>query len=256
MKACLLIRDLPPYRREAFVEGLRKCGYEITDTVDTSSPDNILVIWNRYGRFDLTAKRYEAAGCSVLVAENGYLGRDWRGEHWYALAKTAHNGAGKWRVGDESRWDNLHVDLPPWRDSGKEVVILATRHIGVRGIAEPFGWAENVFQRIRRSGFKVRVRSHPGEFKCIPLDQDLANAKAVVSWGSGGALKAMLWGIPAVYGFDRWIGKDAATPLEVFLSGAYNVYRDRLTMFRRLAWAMWKTDELATGEPFACLLKL
>jgi hypothetical protein len=255
LKACLLIRDLPPYRREAFEAGLRECGYQVTGYEDTSSPDNLLVIWNRYSRFDIVAKRYEQAGCKVLVAENGYLGRDWRDEHWYAMALSAHNGAGKWRVGDESRWDNFHVELPPWRDSGKEVVVLATRHIGVRGIAEPFGWVEDIVQRIRRAGHAVRVRPHPGEFQCVPLDQDLQSAKAVVSWGSGAALKAMMWGIPAVYGFKNWIGRDAATPLEVFLAGAVNKYRDRLAMFRRLAWAMWTTEEIATGGPFRWLLK-
>lgn len=255
LKACVLIRDLPFYRRDSFVAGLKACGYRITGSEDTSSPDNILVIWNRYSRFDLVAQRYERAGCKVLVAENGYLGRDWRGQHWYALARTAHNGAGNWKIGNESRWDDLRVDLAPWRDSGKEVVILATRHIGVRGVAEPFGWSENVLQLIRGAGHKARIRAHPGELKCIPLDKDLENAKAVVSWGSGGALKALLWGIPAVYGFDKWIGKDAATRLEVFLKGGRNLLADRLGMFRKLAWAMWTTDELATGGPFACVLE-
>lgn len=254
MKACLLIRDLPPYRREAFEAGLRECGYQVTDHEDTSSPDNLLVIWNRYGRFHMVANRYEEAGCRVLVAENGYLGRDWREQHWYALSLHGHNGAGKWRIGDESRWDSLHVDLPSWRDSGEEVVVFATRHIGVRGTAEPFGWVDDIVQRIRRAGHEVRVRAHPGELQCVPLDQDLSRAKAVVSWGSGAALKALLWGIPAVYGFDRWIGSMAATPLNVFLAGA-KVCDNRLMMFRRLAWAMWTTDELATGGPFRWLLR-
>lgn len=255
MKACLLIRDLPPYRRSAFVAGLEACGYSVDDKEDTS-PDNILVLWNRYGRFDTVAKRYEDKGLPVLIAENGYLGRDWQNKHWYALAKTGHNGVGKWLYGGADRWDGMNVEFAPWRETGKEIVVLATRHIGIHGIAEPYGWLQKTVERLHRhSKLQVRVRNHPGENKCVPLDIDLANAKAVVSWGSGGALKAMLWGIPAVYGFNSWIGREAATPLEAFLGGALRFQADRLNMFRRLAWAMWTTDELATGRPFKCLLQ-
>jgi len=64
----------------------------------------------------------------------------------------------------------------------------------------------------------------------------------------------MVWGIPAVYGYRDWIGADAATPIDVFLARALNLVQDRVRMFQRLAWAMWRTDEIATGEPFKCLL--
>lgn len=249
-----MIRDMPFYRRDSFVAGLEAIGYDVTKTEEIA-PGNICVVWNRYGVYDATARRYEAANLPVIVAENGYLGRDWRGEHWYALAKSGHNGSGKWKVGGPERWNDLNVELAPWRQDGNEIVILATRHIGVRGVAEPYGWAQKIAEQISRVWrLPVRIRQHPGENKCTPLEKDLKNAKAVVSWGSGAALKAMVMGIPAVYGFKDWIGADAATPIDVFLARAVNLAQDRVHMFQRLVWAMWRTDEIATGEPFKCLL--
>lgn len=255
MKAFCMIRTMPWYRREAFIAGLRATGYDVVDREDYS-PGNILVTWNRYGHYETIAKRYENAGLSVIVAENGYLGRDWLGKHWYALAKSGHNGSGKWPVGTCERWNELDIEMAPWRDGGNEIVILATRHIGVRGVAEPYGWSQDIAAKIARVWrMPVRIRQHPGENKCVPLDEDLKNAMAVVSWGSGGALKALLMGIPVVYGFKNWIGADAGTPIDVFLAKAVRPHPDRHAMFRRLVWAMWTTDEIATGAPFKCLLQ-
>ena len=39
-------------------------------------PDDILIIWNRYGKNDEYARQFEAAGATVLIAENGYIGSD------------------------------------------------------------------------------------------------------------------------------------------------------------------------------------
>jgi hypothetical protein len=252
MRACLLIRHDPAYRHEAFAAGLRAAGYQVTESQEPR-PGNLLVIWNRYGRYDQLARRYEDAGGTVLVAENGYLGRDWRSGHWYALAKNFHNGAGDWKVGGPERWDSWGVEPQPWRD-GREIVVLATRHIGPAGVAEPHGWSTAIAEQLRKQTHRpVRIRRHPGERPATPLEQDLADAWAVVTWGSGAALKALMMGVPVFYGFPQWIGASAGKRIEEGI--AERAMPDRLPMFRRLAWAMWSTDEISTGEPFRCLLR-
>lgn len=253
-RAYCLIRGHPVYRVDSFVEGLQHAGYSVTrEYHGVVHGDDVLVIWNRYGQYNHIARLFELKGAKVLIAENGYLGRDWREQHWYALARNAHNGAGTWHVGDASRWDSLGVELAPWRHGGAEVVVLATRHIGIDSIAEPRGWAERTAETLARTyRVAVRVRAHPGEGACVPLAQDLSRAMCVVSWGSGAALKAILWGVPAFYGFDRWIGAGAAAPLADFPDRPF--MGDRLPMLRRLAWAQWTTEEIASGEPFKCLL--
>jgi hypothetical protein len=250
MRACCLIRDQPAYRRDAFVAGLAANGFR----AQTSSDADVLIIWNRYGANDELARVYERSGKPVLIAENGYLGREWRGGHWYALARSHHNGAGEWRRGSAARWHAMGIELQPWRTGGDEVVVLAQRGIGERAIAQPAGWAEQAVVQLQRAGERARIRAHPGEGPVrIPLEADLSQAKAVVTWASGAALKALLWGVPVFYGMPQWIGARAARPFTGSVQAPF--LGDREPMFEDLAWAQWNTTELASGEAFRRLLQ-
>lgn len=249
---------MPQYRRESFVQGLQTLGYEVSDKISPST-EGVLVIWNRYGNYDRIAKEYERAGGRVVVAENGYLGRDWKGEHWYSLARSFHNGGGwwQWPQRDHKRWESFGVECLPRKKDGEDIVVLATRHIGPEGVCEPRGWAERVaLDLCKRTSRKVRVRVHPGENKPqTELLDDLKDARACVTWGSGAALKALLAGVPVFYGYNNWIGGSGARLLtkETDLEETY-LMPNPLPMFHRLAWAMWTTEEISTGEPFKCLL--
>lgn len=263
MRAFVLIRNQPCYRREAFVAGLASLGYEIHGTPHGGQfqPSDVLVIWNRYGHWDLLAQRVERDGGKVLIAENGYLGRDAGGDHWYALARSFHNGGGWWPRENpnaplsQQRWQRLGFELKPWRKDGDELVVLATRGIGPQGIREPDGWSDRIAAEIRgRCNLPVRIRRHPGEKPCIPLEKDLARARAVITWGSGGALKALLAGIPVFFGFPKWIGGQAGGLIGPHTDFARPTRGDRLSMFQQLAWAMWRTSEITTGAPFKWLL--
>lgn len=259
-EACVLIRHQPLYRRESFIEGLRVQGWQVSEHV-RPHPQNCVVIWNRYSRWESIAKLYERAGGTVLIAENGYLGREWNGGSWYALSRNFHNGGGWWPSEPEhtpqsqQRWTSFGTDVQGWRRGGSEIVVLATRGIGPDGIREPAGWSDRIADEVRRrSSLPVRVRKHPGERDCIPLASDLANARAVVTWGSGGALKALLWGIPVFHGFPKWIGAGGAQLIDGSTDFDRPGMPNRLGMFRRLAWAMWSIEEIKKGLPFQCLL--
>lgn len=243
MRALNLLRDALHYRKDAFNQGLRAVGFEVVEALNRPNPDDLLVIWNRYGHFADEALRFERAGARVVVCENGYLGKDWLGDTWYAMALGHHSGAGKWAVCGDDRWDALGVDLKPWRE-GKEVVILGQRGIGEPGIAAPRGWAEDL-------KIPGRIRLHPGTGPCIPLEKDLANASCVVTWNSGAALQALLMGVPVFYGFKKWIGAEAGRPLSEFKEGP--LYGSRLSMFRRLIWAQWRISEIKSGLAFKTL---
>lgn len=252
MRACCLIRHQPGYRRDAFVAGLEAFGYQVNEREQGDS--DLLLIWNRYGYNDDLARAYEQRGAPVLVAENGYLGREWQGRHWYALARGSHNGAGRWRSYGVGRWASMGQKLSPWRGGGSEVVILAQRGIGQRGVAQPAGWPEQALRALQAKGVRARVRYHPGENKpAIELEHDLRDASAVVTWGSGAALKALLLGIPVFHGLPNWIGAKAARPFAVPLGEPFTGARE--TMFGELAWAQWHIGELTSGEAFRNLLQ-
>lgn len=64
----------------------------------------------------------------------------------------------------------------------------------------------------------------------------------MVTWGSGAAVKALMWGIKVESHYPEWIGQQD------------NTDEGRLAMFRRLAWAQWELSEIASGEAFEWLL--
>jgi hypothetical protein len=70
----------------------------------------------------------------------------------------------------------------------------------------------------------------------------LANCGKVVTWGSGAAVTALIWGIPVESHQPQWIAAQE------------NTDAGRLEMLHRLAWAQATHEEIASGEPFARLL--
>lgn len=168
----------------------------------------------------------------MLVAENSSWGNEFAGRNWYTLARNYHNVAGMFPIGGPERWDSLGVELEPFRSEG-ETVILASRGIGPAAYRMPRDWP------IRQRG---RIRAHPGRGDGKPLREDLANCGRVVTWGSGAAVKALMWGIPVESHQPRWIAEQS------------NTEESRLAVFRSLAWAQFTLDEFASGEPFARML--
>ena len=258
--ALCVIRNEPSYRKEFFVEGLKRCGFTISHDINHKpKPDDVLIVWNRSGSHNHHARRFEAVGARVIVAENGFVGKDPQGHKLYAMCLGHHNGAGTWRVGEEDRWGNLGIELKPWRDRGEHLLVLAVRGIGEPGIAAPHGWEHDAARRLQKLTKRpVRIRDHPGRKLKLndanppPLDPDLANCWACVTWGSGAAIKAIIAGVPVFHEMPNWVGAGAAkfglTEIETPFLG------DRLPMLRRMCWAMWSSEEIATGGPIKWLL--
>jgi hypothetical protein len=226
-----------PARKAAFTRGLQRLGYTVIDgTATKPGPRDVLVTWNRIGEGHHIASAFESRGLPVVVAENAAWGNGFAGGPWYSLALNYHNTAGRFPVGGPERWDALGVELAPWRD-GEEVVLLPQRGIGPPAVAMPVSWTD----RVRRET-GGRVRAHPGMGACTPLEADLARCRLAVTWGSGAAVKALLMGVRVRSDMPGWIGAQD------------NTDAGRLAMFRRLAWAQWTLDEIASGEPFRRLI--
>lgn len=243
------LRDETSARFRAFVDGITAAGYRIEQNISQPRKQDALVLWNRTRSLEPEAKRFERAGARVLVAENGYLGKRWRGGGWIALAIGHHNGVGEWRQGGDDRWDDLRVQPVPWRAAG-EVLILGQRGIGEPGVASPKGW-EHEAQRMTGG----RIRLHPGNGDHMAsLIDDLNGARVVVTWGSAAAIVALKLGVPVFYGMPGWIGAEAALPMSRWGDEPNRSDEARLSMFRRLIWAMWRIDEIRSGEAFRWLL--
>jgi hypothetical protein len=255
-RAFCLIRSEPVYRRHGFVEGLRRCGYDVKDhVVDRNDfhPGDLLVIWNRYWENHALANIAEAKGATVIVAENAYVANDRSQRTRYALALHGHNGIGDWHCGGPERWEALGIELKPWRVFGDHVLICPNRSFGMPGYIMPVNWAEKAYielQHITRR--PLRIRPHPGnEPARKPLSQDLKGAWAVVVWSSSAGVEALIEGIPVICMAPRWIAKSAAG--ETLKSVVEPALIDRLPALHRLAWAQWHIEEIESGAPFQYL---
>lgn len=252
--AVCLIRPGQPYSQPQFTDGLKACGFSVTTDMRLKpKPDDVLLIWNRGGSRHHYALEFERVGAKVIVAENGWIGKTQNGGKFYSLALGWHNGLGQWRVGSDNRWPLLNTRLDPWRQRGDHILVLPSRGIGAQGVAMPRDWPGQITRRLKRLTKRpVRMRPHPGDGNASMAD-DLKDCHAVVTWGSGAAVKAIAAGVPAYYELKNWIGAGAAKLLCDNLENPF--LGDRLPMFQRLAWASWTADEISTGEPFRNLLK-
>lgn len=236
--AWLNLRHAVPERWDAFARGLRRIGYIVQTGVTLKPHDgDILVTWNRIREGGTAAMAFENQGHNVIVAENASWGNDFLGRRWYTLGWAYHNERGTFLDGGSERWDRLRVELQPWRTRGGRV-ILPSRGIGAVGHAMPPAWVVNAQRR-----YGGRVRPHPGQGPCVSLEDDLCGAGDVVTWGSGAAIRALMWGLPVTSEMPNWIGEQD------------NTDRGRLAMVRALAWAQWELKEIADGEPFMRLLR-
>jgi len=248
VRAVINLKDSLHYRRDAFEKGLIANGYKIVKDIVNPAKEDLIVVWNRFGYSDTLAKQFETNGAKVLVAENGYMGKEFQGYKWFAVSRTHHNGAGKWPSSNGQRWLKYGFEIKPYRDCGSEFVALPQRGIGPQGVAMPRDWD-------LRLPVKCRVRRHPGVHDCIPLMEDLKNAKAVITWASGAAIKAMAEGIPVFYELENWIAKDGATHIKK-ADFANPQKPDREKAFENIFDAMWTLDEIESGEAISKLCAL
>lgn len=247
-RAAILFRENRYYREELFRAGLGRLGYSVSrQAAQIPEPRDVLVVWNRQRHQEGIIRNYERRGATVLVVENGYIGP------FFAMARNHHNGAGTWSVGGPERWDGMGIELRPWRSGGEFILVLAQRGIGEPGVAMPRTWLKRIVSRVSKMTRRpVRLRRHPGNSKADVSDA-LKGAWAVVTWGSGAAIKALAAGYPVFHELGPWIGAPASLPL----AGA-DLERpflgDRLPMFERLAWSQWRPEEVESGEAFRWLL--
>lgn len=246
--AVILLHHTAYYRRDCYARGLREVGYTTTFNRDHKPRrDDLLLIWNRNPGQDRVAKEFEKVGATVVVTENGYIGKT------KALALNHHSGAGKWFVGTKRR--DLDIDISPWRSDGEHILVLPQRSIGEPGLAMPRGWQQSIKARLAKvTDRSVIIREHPGKDKTQEptLERQLKGAWCAVTWASGAGIKAICAGVPVFHDLAQWIGAKAARKNFDNLEDCYTGCRDE--MLHRLSWAQWTMDEIISGEAFNYLL--
>ncbi len=267
MIALCQIRTLPHYRRDAFESGLRRAGYSLVNSGHPAGPEDLLVIWNRYGPQDAMANTWERLGGTVLVCENGYIGKDEQGRQYYAISVHGHNGSGWFPIGTEDRFGKLGISISPWLEQGRHVVVRGQRGIGTKEMASPCNWHNEIGIKLRRlTDRPVKVVEHPGNVEDRSGSQHLVDAWACVIWCSGMGVYALTAGVPVAYGAPHWICEDAGWPLDDWMKGGeagMTLARSlmlghlapdmRAKALHKMAWGQRSVAEIESGEPFATI---
>lgn len=251
-------------RMDAFAQGFRACGFQVHERdphPGEVKPGDVYAIWNRRGAQEGIADRAEAAGGIVLVAENGYFGRDEGGSQYLAISSHGHNGSGKPLIEHRpERLARLGLDFKPWRSSGGHILVCPNRFIAPSWFLMPQDWVARTVERLRSlcPGREIRVRPHPGHWKrlaehpAISLRRDgLAGAHACVVWSSSAAIHALLAGIPVICCAPWQICRAACeTSLDAAEAPAMP---ERMPAFELLARSQFTLAEIREGLPFRSL---
>ena len=234
---------------QAFSNGLANAGYKVTRQLREPQAGDLLLIWNRYGDYEGVARRYEKAGGIVVVAENGYYGKDEKGHRKYALSLNQHHAGGA-RIKPQSE-----VTLAP-RPRGNHVLVCAQRGIGSQLMASSNDWHTDLAARLEKmTKREVRIRKHPGkEPPAVPLSDDLKDCHACFIWSSACGVEALISGVPVVYAAPHWIAQDSATPLSAFSDVEKIPYIDPAAGLNKAFSNQWTLKQIETGEAFAALL--
>jgi len=262
-RAFCMIRDLPHYRCHSFITGLHAAGYSVERSgAERALDGDVVVIWNRYGQYDSIASQAEKRGALVIVAENGFVGVDATGNQFYQLALHGHNGSGYWAVGEGDRLASQRINATPhWQASAPtgHIVVRGQRGIGRPEMASPPNWHENIAAQLRKVTKRmVRVIPHPGNGAVTDQRhvEYLAGAHALVVWSSSVGVKALVMGVPVIACSPYWVcGPTPSINLiesDFIRSDASNALRHE--MLRRMAWAQWSLEEIASGAAFTHLL--
>jgi hypothetical protein len=252
MRVRVAIPQAVPYPHAAVVQGLKALGHEIAPLSEITH--DLVVTWTPWHG---TVRDVEARSHRIVVViENGWFS-PLQDKRLYQVALWGFNGTGAFVEGPPGRLGTWN--LPPVRVLAKAHgpwLVVAQR----RGTGDPRSmppdWPERVTARLRDH---VQVNIHYRGRGENPYEvMERLHPRGVVTWSSSFSSWALWSGVPVFYcgpGIMGWRvarrwheDQPAPEPYEV----------DRMTVeteFQRLAWAQWSETEIATGEPFARLLR-
>lgn len=240
------VNDLYPWK--AARTGLEALGLQVIMGGDRVLDADVLVTWSPWNGSRRQALQFNYARASkpVIVMENGWL-TPIKSVPYYQVAFNGWNGTGTFYEGSSDRWYDWGVRQIPFtnRTGGHWVIIGQRGHPSDDRTAPP-DWHITV----KPPGIEQTGAIRRGRESTRPLLQDLRGACQCHVWTSNAASWAILEGVPVIqHGPNLMVGALASRPGEPLFRGDTEMELDRL------AWAQWNSEEIASGRPFAILLR-
>jgi hypothetical protein len=194
-------------------------------------------------------RAHRGDGSDVVVLETGYIKRGDSPSHYYAAGLNGLNGRAdfKNKNSPSGRFLELGVEVKPWREAGKHVVLCGQVpwDASVDHLDYP-KWLEETQRKLSTScGRKIVYKEHP----CIevgpPLETFLKDAWACVTLNSNSAVEAAIAGVPVI-AMDE--GSMAWGIASHHLELDNPKTPDRTQWLNDLAYSQWTPGEMQTGR--------
>lgn len=235
---------------------------------DCYTPATAVLVYGVKGPCEaIIGDQLDAGGCPIVL-EMGFVGRGMGLDAYWSIGIGGLNAHADFKnvlmPGD--RWADLNVPLQPWRRAGAgQIVVVAGQVPGDANVVgiDTRNWAQETIAKLRRHTDRPIVyRPHPKDYNLSPIDgvplsrrplqADLAEAWALVTWNSNSSVDAVLAGVP-VFCMSKAMASDVglcdlgqietpATP-------------DRQQWAHSLAYAQWRVDEIEKGLTWRHLME-
>ena len=197
-------------------------------------------------------------GQETILFDKGYT-RDGR---YIRAAVNAIQPIRSFQVGRKpDRWSKVGARLHP-RRRGRSIIFAGSSEKFHRaaGLAHPTIYASQVIEELRaRTGRPIIYRPKPSWRHAIPIEGSemrregplsalLADAHALVTWGSSAAVEAIVSGVPVVALGDTIARPVSETNLDRIAMPYFPSDDRRLQWCSDLAYCQWTLDEYASGE--------
>jgi len=235
----------------------------LKDTIRIAAPpipvkDNEIAVF--FGLSNMTFREWKSMqrrGVSYIYIDNGYLGE--KGSHFRVTVNAVMAQSPQRDPGENSngkRFNGLGIKVRPWRDSGRHILVclqseLYHKLLIGQGRTE---WVEQTCREIRKyTDRPIIVRDKPNRNRAFgPIEGQLENCHAVVTWNSTSALKAISNGVPA-FCLDpqnsyRSVCSSDLSTIENPIKSA-----GRVDLLHWLADNQWTKDEIETGRCWATI---
>lgn len=265
---------------DALLKSMQQAGDTVLVNRDDGDCD-VAVIWSvlwqgRMAKYRQIWDTYRNKNKPVVVVEVGGIKRN---ETW----KIGINGINREAdfandIVDGERWKKFNIDLKPWRQTGKDIIICGQHTSSHQWRNNPpmSEWFEKQIIGIRKYTDKpITIRPHPRnqvmmdvkKYKNVRIvrpqpdrstydDTDLAErlktAWAVVSHSSNPAMTAVFSGVP-VYVSEASLSHEVGNKTFENINDPH--MPDRQQWANKLAYTEWWIEEIQQGQPWQRIKK-
>ncbi len=248
---------------QLFAKGLEKHGHSMLlcnindqprDDVDASV---ILGVQNRY-TFDCM----KSLRMPFVYLDKGYT-RTWD------YRRVAINDAQPtaymqyWTMPDDRR-SKFGWSFEPWRRDGNHIVISTSskNYHAFSNIEPPEVHTQRVFEELRdytdrpiifrpKPNQTIKIEVPGTTLSTRTLQEDLAGAHCLITYGSSSCIEAMRMGVPSIILGDAVMRPISSYRLKYVESPCYATDSERDHVLNALAYCQWSLDEFASGEAWA-----